>query len=145
MKSDMTAKEYLQQLYRADVIINQRIQEKADLRSRLSSIGSMDYVKDRVQTSLPAGAGYEREIVKLVDLENEIDGLIDVYVDLKHKIIGEIHNLRKSDHIKLLYKKYVEYKRLEVIAVEMNYTYQYIKELHGYALQEFSKTYPNLL
>lgn len=141
----MTAKEYLQQLYKADVIINQRIQEKADIRARISSIGGFDYTKERVQTSLPAGAGYEREIVKLIDLENEIDCLIDTYVDLKHKIIGEIHNLKKPDHIKLLYKKYVEQKRLEVIAVEMNYTYQYIKELHGYALQEFSKTYPNLL
>ena len=39
----MTAKEYLQQLHKADVIINQRIQEKADLRARLSSIGSFDY------------------------------------------------------------------------------------------------------
>ena len=141
----MTAKEYLQQLYKADVVIKQRIQEKADIRARLSSIGSFDYTKERVQTSLLAGAGYEREIVKLIDLENEIDRLIDTYVDLKHKIIGEIHNLRKPDHIKLLYKKYVEQKRLEVIAVEMNYTYQYIKELHGYALQEFLKTYPNLL
>ena len=140
----MTAKEYLQQLHKADVIINQRIQEKADLRARLSSIGSFDYSKERVQTSLPEGAGYERQIARIIDLENEIDSLIDDYVDLKHKIIGEIHNMKKPDHIRILYKRYVENKRLEQIAVEMNYTYQYVRELHGYALQEFETTYTNL-
>ena len=135
----MTAKEYLQQLHKADVIINQRIQEKADLRARLSSIGSFDYSKERVQTSLP-----ERQIARIIDLENEIDSLIDDYVDLKHKIIGEIHNMKKPDHIRILYKRYVENKRLEQITVEMNYTYQYVRELHGYALQEFETTYTNL-
>ena len=64
----MTAKEYLQQLHKADVIINQRIQEKADLRARLSSIGSFDYSKERVQTSLPEGAGYERQIARMIML-----------------------------------------------------------------------------
>jgi len=140
----MTAKEYLQQLHKADVIINQRIQEKAALRARLSSIGSFDYSKERVQTSLPEGANYEWQIVKIIGLENEIDSLLDDYAALKHKIIGEIHNMKKSDHIRLLYKKYVENKRLELIAVEMNYTYQYVRELHRYALQEFETTYTNL-
>lgn len=140
----MKAKEYLQQLHRADVIIKQRMQEKADLRTRLSSIGSFDYSKERVQTSLSGCAGYERQIVKIIDLENEIDRLIDDYVGLKHKIIGEIHNMKNPDHIRMLYKRYVENKRLEQISVEMNYTYQYARELHGYALQEFETTYTNL-
>ncbi len=140
----MTAKEYLQQLQKLDVVINQRIHEKDDLRARLLRIGSADYSKERVKTSRSAGAGYEKQIVKIIDLENEIDSLIDKYVDLKHKVIGEIHNINKADHIKLLYKRYVENKMLEVIADEMSYSYQYIKELHRHALQEFSTTYPNL-
>ena len=70
--------------------------------------------------------------------------MLDDYAALKHKIIGEIHNMKKPDHIRLLYKKYVENKRLELIAVEMNYTYQYVRELHRYALQEFETTYTNL-
>ena len=99
----MTAKEYLQQLHKADVIINQRIQEKADLRARLSSIGSFDYSKERVQTSLPEGAGYERQIARIIDLEEEIDSLIDDYLDLKHKIIGQLHDLNNTDQIRVLY------------------------------------------
>lgn len=135
----MTAKEYLQQLHRADVIIDQRIQEKADLRERLSSIGSFDYARDRVQTSTPGDAPYVGLIEKIIDIEDEIDRLIDGYVDLKHKMISEIHGLQDSRYIEILYKKYVEGKRLEEIAVEMDYTFQYVVLLHGHALKEFSK------
>ena len=135
----MTAKEYLRQLHKADVIINQRIQEKTYLRARLSSIGSFDYSKERVQTSLPEGAGYEKQIAKIIELEKEIDRLIDEYIDLKHKIIGQIHELRNERHIEILYKRYVENKRLEVVAAEMGYTFQYVVLLHGYALKEFSE------
>ena len=135
----MTAKEYLRQLHKADVIINQRIQERTDLRARLSSIGSFDYSKERVQTSLPEGAGYEKQIAKIIELEKEIDRLIDEYIDLKHKIIGQIHELRNERHIEILYKRYVENKRLEVVAAEMGYTFQYVVLLHGYALKEFSE------
>lgn len=141
MKSDMTAKEYLQQLCRADVIINQRIQEKADLRSRLFSIGSMDYAKERVQMTLPTGSGYEREIVKLIDLENEIDGLIDTYVNLKHKVIEQLHELNNIDQIKILYKRYVLGEKFEQIAVDLNFSIRNVYKIHGHALQEFQKIY----
>lgn len=137
----MTAKEYLQQLCRADVIINQRIQEKADLRSRLFSIGSMDYAKEHVQMTLPTGSGYEREIVKLIDLENEIDGLIDTYVNLKHKVIEQLHELNNIDQIKILYKRYVLGEKFEQIAVDLNFSIRNVYKIHGHALQEFQKIY----
>ena len=135
----MTAKEYLQQLHKADVIINQRIQEKADLRARLSSIGSFDYAKDRVQTSLPEGAGYERQIEKIIDLENEIDRLIDEYTDLKHKVIGQLHDLNSAEQIKILYKRYVLSERFEQIAVDLDFSIRNVYKIHGQGLQEFQK------
>lgn len=135
----MTAKEYLQQLHKADVIINQRIQEKADLRARLSSIGSFDYSKERVQTSLPEGAGYERQIARIIDLEEEIDSLIDDYVDLKHKIIGQLHDLNNTDQIRVLYKRYVMNEKFEQIAVDLNFSIRNVYKVHGHGLQEFQK------
>lgn len=63
----------------------------------------------------------------------------------KHKIINQIQSLKNSKYIEILYKHYVEFKRLEVVAVEMNFTYQYVVELHGYALKDFQTTYENLL
>lgn len=140
----MTAKEYLQQLHRADVIIEQKMQEREELRARLSSIGSFDYSKDRVQTSPPGNAAYESSILRIVELENDINRRVDAYLYLKHKIIGEIHELENPDHIMILYKRYVEDKSLGCICTETYRSYNYIRHLHGCALKEFEDKILNL-
>lgn len=139
----MKAKEYLQQLQRLDAVINQKIKELEGLRSTLSSVGSIDYAKDRVQTNPSPDAPFVRTLERITDLEGEIDREIDSFVDKKHQIINEIQGLSNAVHIQILFKRYVEFKRLEVISVEMNYTYAYTRELHGYALQDFERTYTN--
>lgn len=135
----MTAKEYLQQLHKASVIIDQRVQEKTDLRARLSGIGSVDYSKERVQTGFPGGARYEREIIRIIDLENEIDCLLDEYVELKHKIIGQLHDLNNADQIKILYKRYVLYEKFEQIADDLNFSVRNVYKVHDRGLQEFQE------
>lgn len=47
----MTAKEYLQQLERADVIIEQKMKEQADLEELSKCVRAIDYGKDRVSSS----------------------------------------------------------------------------------------------
>lgn len=137
----MKAKEYLQQLQRLDSLINQRIKELCDLRVMLTNIGSFDYSKDRVQTSSSGDAQFVKTIGKIVELEEEINREINNFIDEKHKIINQIQTLQNPKHIDILYKHYVEFKRLEIVAIEMNYTYQYVVLLHGYALKEFSKKF----
>lgn len=141
----MKAKEYLQQLQRLDTVINQKIKEVQDLRLKSQSTGSVDYSKESVQTNLSGDAPFVKLIGRIIDLEAEINAEIDAFVDEKHKVINQIQALKNSKYIEILYKHYVEFKRLEVVAVEMNFTYQYTRELHGYALQDFETTYKNLL
>lgn len=141
----MKAKEYLQQLQRLDTVINQKIKEVDDLRLKSRSVGSIDYSKERVQTSPSGDAPFVKLIGRIIDLEAEINAEIDAFVDEKHRIINQIQALKNSKYIEILYKHYVEFKKLEVVAVEMNFTYQYVVELHGYALKDFQTTYENLL
>ena len=129
----------MQQVRKADLIISQRIQEKADLRARLSSIGSFDYAKDRVQTSVSNDASYVRQIEKIIDLENDIDSLINEYTDLKHRIIGQLHDLNSIDQIRVLYKRYVLGENFEQIAVDLNFSIRNVYKIHGRGLQEFQK------
>lgn len=133
----MNAKEYLQQLQKADLIINQKIQEKTDLLAKLSSIRGINYSKERVQVSFQREAPYTASISKIVDLENEIECLICDYANLKHKIISEIQELSNRKYMDILYKRYIEDKSLEQISIEMNYSYDYIRHTHRHALQEF--------
>lgn len=132
----MRAKEYLQQLQKLDTVINQKMKEMQELRYSFS-IGGIDYSKDRVQTSLSGDAPFVKLIGKIADLEAVIDAEIDRFVDEKHRIINQIQQLQNPDFISLLYKRYVEYKSLEQICVEMKFSYDYIKHLHGYALKDF--------
>ena len=133
----MKAKEYLQQLQRLDTVINQKIKELDGLRLESQSTRGIDYSKERVQTSPSGDAPFVNLTGRILGLEAEIDREIDNFVDKKHQIINQIQGLSNATYIQVLFKRYVEFKRLEVIAVEMNFTYGYIKHLHGYALQDF--------
>lgn len=135
----MKPKEYLQQVQKLDVMINQKIAEKSELR-KFDGVSGIDYSGDKVQSSSKGDAPFTKTVEQIIDLEKEIDDMIDQYVNLKHQIINEIQSLSNVTYIDVLYKKYIEYKRLEVIAVEMSYSYQYVRVMHGYALQEFEKT-----
>ncbi len=139
----MKAKEYLQQLRRMDTAIGQKIRELEDLRAIAMRAGGVRYAENKARPSY-TDAPYSRVIDRMVDLDAEINREIDGFVDKKHKMINQIQRLPNGRYAEILYKRYVEYKQLEMISAEMHYTYQYTKELHGYALQEFERTYPNL-
>ena len=140
----MTAKEYLNQIRLLDRKIDQRIQEADELRQIAYGLRSPDMSGDHVQTS-PAGDSVGNAVSKYLDMEAEIDAMVDRLVNLKHKIIGEIHELKDPRLVELLYLRYVKFMRLEEIACTMkkadggSYNYEYIKRLHGKSLKEFSK------
>ncbi|MDL2301316.1 hypothetical protein LJC58_03070 [Lachnospiraceae bacterium OttesenSCG-928-D06] len=138
----MKVKNYLEQVEILDTKINQKIDQLNDLKLRSTSTGGFDY-SERVQTS-PSGDSLCRAVTDYVALEDEINADIDHFVDFKNKIINQIQTMTDVKYMKLLYMKYVQYKSLEYIAVEMNYSYPYVKELHGVALQQFQNTYPIL-
>lgn len=141
----MKAKEYLRHLQRLDTMINQKIKELNDLRMISQSTGGMDYSTERVQSSPTGDAPFVQSVLRIAELEKEINAEIDRFVDEKHTIINQIQALQNPRYIDILYKRYVEFKRLEMIAVEMEVTYQYAIELHGTALKKFQTTYENLL
>lgn len=134
----MKAKEYLQQVQKLDVMINQKIAEKSELR-KFDGVLGIDYSGNKVQSSPKGDAPFTKSVERIIDLEKEIDDMIDQYVNFKDQIINEIQSLSNVTYIEILYKRYIKYKRLEVIAVELGYSYQYVRVMHGYALQEFGK------
>lgn len=135
----MTAKEYLQQLKRADVIIEQKMKEQADLEELSKCVRAIDYGKDRVSSSGTGDAPFVNLVLKIVMLEQEINAEIDKYVDLKRKITGEIQSLQDPQFIKVLFKRYVEYKGFDKIAVELSCSERNVYTIHGQALKDFTE------
>lgn len=131
-----TPKEYLRQLRTAEIKIEQKEEELERLKSSLESI-STGTDGERVQTT-PRDRISE-EVTHIVDLEEEINADLGALLMLRNKIINEIQSMDNPVYINILYKRYVQYKSLEEIAVEMSYSYVHIRRLHGYALIQFSK------
>ena len=129
----MKAKDYLKQVELLDEKIDQRNKQIDDLRQMAVAGKGIDYSKDKIQTSV-SGDAISEIVIKYIDLENDLNKQIDEFVDLKNKIINEIQSLKDINYVKLLYKRYIEYKRLEVIAVEMNYCRNLIKFIHNHTL-----------
>ncbi|MDE7229852.1 MAG: hypothetical protein K2N56_05165 [Oscillospiraceae bacterium] len=141
----MTAKEYLERIQLRDEQINQKLRELEDLQRRRTVISAVDYSKEKSSGSRSHEAPFEKLSDKITDLIAEINREIDLFVTEKHEIINQIQALGDCKYVKLLYKRYAEYKTLGAIADETGYTYQYIVELHARALKDFEITYKNLL
>lgn len=142
----MTAKNYLRQIRLLDQKISQRVEEAAELRQLAIGFHAVEIKEDAVQTS-PDGDKLAEAVGRYVDMEEEIDRMIDDFVDLKHKIIGEIQGLSDQRMVELLYLRYVKYMRLEEIACTMKkadgtaYSYEHIRWLHGISLRKFAESY----
>ena len=121
-------KEYFRSLKALDIYIKQKQEELTAIKATADSI-SVDYSSERVQTSL-SGDSILDLVVKILSLENEIYNQIQIFLDTRHRIIDEIQSLHNDIYIQILYKRYVEYKPLEQIAVEMNYSYRQMRRLH---------------
>ena len=137
----MTIKEYLTQVRKLRILIDQRERELESLRTaRFGCVNGVDYGRIPVKGSRRVGGSFEQASIKALDLEGEIAGLIEQYNELRHTIIGQIQRLDKPEHVQILYKRYVEEKRWEQIADEMGYSCDHIRHLHGFALLDFAKT-----
>jgi len=134
----MKAKNYLRQIELLDAKIDTRCEEIMRLKTlatrtttalggeRVQSSGSQDKMADC--------------IAKIADLQNEINAEIDKFVDLRNEAQALIEKHCEADCIRLLYARYFEYKTWEKIAVDMNFTYQWVAgDLHKKALEQLQK------
>lgn len=132
----MTAKKYLQGIRDLEMQIRQRQQQISFLKEKAAAAQAIRYDKDIVKTSV-SDSKLENDIVTYADLEKDVEKAKMMLETRRNKIIGEIHELEDARYIQILFKRYVEYKRYERISFEMDYSFDYVKELHRDALKAF--------
>lgn len=135
----MKAKQYLRQVRRLDNTINAKIEQIETLRSMTTNI-TTTLNPDRVQES-KSHDKIEKLIVKIIDLEREIINDIDALIDLKREVMHKIEAVQDDNYKLLLTLRYLNFKTWEQIAVEMNFTFQWVHELHKRALINFEELY----
>jgi hypothetical protein len=130
----MNAKEYLSQAKYLDARINSKIQQVAalnDLAMRATS----------TLTGMPMNPNHGRStmadaVVKIVDLQAEINRDIDALVDLKHGILNTIKAVSEVEYQTILERRYLCFETWEKIAACMGYDLRWLFRLHGKALDE---------
>lgn len=131
----MNVREYLKQLELLKIKIHKKERELEEVRELSQSVGGVNYQRERVQSSNVNSL--ENHVLKCIELEEEIKKEIEDFLYLQHEIINQIYCLTNPDYVHLLVMRYVELKKLEEISKIMNYSYQYIRELHTKALRNF--------
>ena len=134
-----TAKEYLQEIQRYKYAIENKLKQRERLLESISYIEGVSYDHDRVQTS-PRDALSEN-VIRILDLDKEIEETVHAYNEQMNKRINQINSLDRPEFVAILFKRYVEMKKFEMIAIELDYDYWYTCQLHGYALQAFSEKF----
>lgn len=140
----MTAKEYLKQIELLDIKIRQKEEQLECLRDTAGGAAAIRYDKDNIQVSA-AGDILEKNVIRLVELEDKIFVEKVRLAAIKDTIIDQIQALEDKRYIDILYRRYVKYDKFEQIALDMSYDYVYLRALHGEALGCFEMTYSKFL
>lgn len=83
-------------------------------------------------------------ICKINEKECEWNDLMREFALARANVIINIQKLNNPEYEQILYKRYCQSKKWEEIALEMNYTYQWVCKLHDRALLELDKVLNNL-
>lgn len=137
----MDTKQYLQQLERLDRRIQNKLSEVHQYRVMAYNASAVSY-GERVQTS-SKNDGLEKTVLKIRQLEDDADMLVDELVNKKNLIISQIEAMDDVNHYHILYSRYVTRSNWETIADDIGYSVRQTTREHGKALQEFERKFGN--
>jgi DNA-directed RNA polymerase specialized sigma subunit len=136
----VTAKEYLLQIKEQKQNIRKQEEYIQRLRDSLT-IAGISYDKERIQSS-PDPDKFAKIFGQIDEEEQRLEDMKTRFVNTRVKIINQIHQLTEEKHQNVLYLVYVDDKTLKKASQEMCFSYEYVKELHGAALQAFDLMFP---
>ena len=133
----MTAKEYLRRGIRLTEHINSYVEEIKSLRLLASEISAPSF-EEHYGSTRSTEAPFTRHVVKLIDMENQLDQKIAELVTLKTEINAAIDSVKDPDERLLLRMRYVNNCSWEEISSALNLCLRTVHRLHATALQKFS-------
>ena len=129
----MTAKEYLSQAYRLDKRIDSKIEQLKSLNLLATKCTST--LSDMPKRQSISNSRLEYTVVKIVDLQEEINMDIDSLVDLKRDIVKTIKSVQNPEYQIILELRYLCFKTWEEIAVQMNCSIDNVFKIRKNALK----------
>lgn len=131
----MDIKQYLKDLVKIQVLIKSKTEMIKLLNSKAEYKG-ISYGED------VSGSGTSTHmdlLMELLDKEKELKEEIEKYSSMMTEAMKLIDKLENPQQIQVIYKRYLQNKRWENIAVEMDRELRYVQKIHGKALLELQK------
>ena len=132
----MNTKEYLQQAFYLDKRINSKLEQVESLNALATKANST--LSDMPKNPNGETSRLEDTIVKIIDLQEDINKDIDKLVDLKSEIVAVINKIEDKELQVILEKRYLCFETWEKIAIDMNYSVQYCFKVHRIALSKIN-------
>lgn len=119
----MSNEDYLGMIEKLNLLINNKILEKEELFTiATKTTQDNDGMPHASGTSDKVGNG----VVKLVQMAQDIDALIDLFCDLKQEIIGQMQKLPVNEY-NILYQSFVQGVALNGIADDLGMSLSQVK------------------
>ncbi len=130
----MTARTYLSQSLRLNQRINSKLEQIQSLRELATKC--TPFLTGMPKTPNQDGSLMADTVLKIIDLEKELQKDIDRLVDLKKEIMAVVKAVDNMECQTLLEQRYLCFKSWEQIAVDMSYNVRHVYRLHDEALQK---------
>ena len=131
----MNKKEYLRQAYLLDKRIKADMDEVVRLRELATSVSSLRYDREYVQTTRSVEAPFVKALIRVMDLEAKINTEITMLISLKEQILDVISKLESVDEQMILRYRYMSNMTWEEIGNELHASRMTIIRWHGKALE----------
>lgn len=130
----MTAKEYLQQAYKLDRLIDSHLEEVRSLRDLATGLSS-PALGEKVQTSVSGDASFVKTVESIIRMENRINEEIDQLVALKEQIHNTLMTVRDPRERMILRGRYIDGKTERHLATVLDLDERTIRRLQKHALE----------
>ena len=136
MRTKNRAQEYLEQIFKLNVMIENKMVEVKQWRDIALGITSHSE-GERVQSS-----GSQQKMAdainRVIDLQAEINNMIDRLIDLRQEIIKTIELLNATEY-DVLHKRYIRDMTFDEIGAARGKSKSWATTVHGRALQNLNK------
>lgn len=130
----MAAKEFLKHAYRLNELINSDLEELQNLRELSRSVSS-PVLEEKVSRTKCTDPPFEKYVIRIVDLEQQIQQEVEQLIKLKSDIREAINQMENVDEKLLLRYRYINFLNWEEICVNLNVSMRTVHRLHSSALQ----------
>lgn len=129
----MTPKEYLNQTYRINELIQSNVREIGKLRALLYCVSTPS--DGKVDKTPSSDAPFVRTLEKILELEADSDKKIDRLVTVQKEIREVIEAVEDTDERLILRLRYLEHCSWEDISKVMNFSLTQCHRIHKSALK----------